>query len=43
MPLAAIGMLLRHRSAETTAYYAKVDVPVLRTVARCWPLEVPPC
>jgi len=43
VPLAAIGMLLRHRSAETTAYYAKVDVPLLRTVARCWPLEVPPC
>jgi site-specific recombinase XerD len=43
VPLPAIGMMLRHRSAETTAYYAKVDVPMLRRVARGWPLEVPPC
>lgn len=43
VPLAAIRMLLRHRSEETTAHYAKVDVPALRRIARPWPLEVSPC
>ena len=35
--LEAIGALLRHRSADTTAYYAKVDVPMLRRIAQPWP------
>jgi site-specific recombinase XerD len=35
--LQAIGALLRHRSADTTAYYAKVDVPMLRRIAQPWP------
>jgi integrase/recombinase XerD len=40
--LPTIGTLLRHASIETTAVYAKVDVPQLRQVARPWP-EVTPC
>jgi site-specific recombinase XerD len=36
-PLAEIGQLLRHRSALTTAIYAKVDRDALRTIARAWP------
>jgi site-specific recombinase XerD len=32
-----IGELLRHRSPNTTAIYAKVDVAALRTVALPWP------
>lgn len=43
VPLAAIRMLLRHRSEGTTAHYAKVDVPALRRIARPWPLEVSSC
>jgi integrase/recombinase XerD len=35
--LEAIGALLRHRSPDTTAYYAKVDVPMLRRIAQPWP------
>jgi integrase/recombinase XerD len=35
--LEAIGALLRHRSADTTAYYAKVDVAMLRRIAQPWP------
>jgi integrase len=40
LSLPAIGALLRHRSQETTAIYAKVDVDLLRTVVRPWPEEV---
>src|SRR5712691_5126608 len=40
--LPSIGALLRHASIETTALYAKVDTPLLHSVARAWP-EVPPC
>jgi len=36
-PLAAIGAVLRHRSIDTTAQYAKVDVPSLKQVAQPWP------
>ena len=43
VPLPAIGAILRHRSQETTAHYAKVDVPALRKVAQPWPLEDSPC
>lgn len=36
-PLAAIGAVLRHRSIDTTAQYAKVDVPSLKRIAQPWP------
>lgn len=32
-----IGALLRHESAQTTAIYTKVNVPMLQTVAQPWP------
>lgn len=32
-----IGTVLRHRSLDMTAYYAKVDVELLRQVAQPWP------
>ena len=32
-----IGAVLRHRSADTTAHYAKVDVVTLRQIAQPWP------
>lgn len=35
--LAEIGELLRHRSPQTTAIYAKVDLSSLRTLALPWP------
>jgi site-specific recombinase XerD len=35
--LAEIGEILRHRSANTTALYAKVDLTALRTLALPWP------
>jgi integrase/recombinase XerD len=37
-PLAEVGQVLRHRSAETTAIYAKVDDSALRQLARPWPV-----
>jgi site-specific recombinase XerD len=36
-PLPEIGQLLRHRRAQTTAIYAKVDRAALRTIAPPWP------
>jgi site-specific recombinase XerD len=36
-PLLEIGQLLRHRSPQTTAIYAKVDRERLRALARPWP------
>lgn len=39
--LDAVGTVLRHRSIDTTAHYAKVDVTMLRLVAQPWPGEVP--
>ena len=42
MSLQAIGALLRHRSIETTAVYAKVDVKMLKEIAMPWP-GVEPC
>lgn len=36
-PLVEIGQVLRHRSAGSTAAYARVDVERLRTIARPWP------
>ena len=40
--LEAIGTMLRHRSIETTARYAKVDLDALGTIAQAWP-EVVQC
>jgi site-specific recombinase XerD len=36
-PLPEIGQLLRHRRAQTTAIYAKVDRAALQTIAQPWP------
>jgi integrase/recombinase XerD len=36
-PLAEVGQVLRHRSALTTAIYAKVDQDALTVLARPWP------
>lgn len=35
--LSDIGRVLRHRSIETTAHYARVDADLLRQVAQPWP------
>ena len=35
--LAEIGEILRHRSVDTTAIYAKVDLVALRALAQPWP------
>lgn len=37
-----ISTILRHRNLATTAYYAKVDLALLREVVQPWP-EVTPC
>jgi site-specific recombinase XerD len=37
VPLDQIGLVLRHRSIDMTAYYAKVDVALLKQVAQPWP------
>jgi integrase/recombinase XerD len=39
--LEAIGQVLRHKSVDTTAYYAKVDVAMLAVVAQPWPAGAP--
>ena len=36
-PLIEVGQVLRHRSAATTAIYAKVDRGRLRELAAAWP------
>jgi len=36
VPLDQIGLVLRHRSIDMTAYYAKVDVALLRQIAQPW-------
>lgn len=41
--LDTIGAVLRHKSVDTTAIYAMVDVDRLRQVAQPWPVEVSPC
>jgi site-specific recombinase XerD len=45
IPLEGIGVILRHRSLETSAKYAKLDVGTLQTVVQAWPgdPEVLPC
>jgi integrase/recombinase XerD len=40
--LTEIGHVLRHRSANTTVIYAKVDIEGLRSISRPWPVEVRP-
>jgi site-specific recombinase XerD len=40
--LQSIGAVLRHRSMETTAHYAKVDLTMLAEIAQPWPGE-PTC
>jgi integrase len=40
-PLHEIGQVLRHRSVDTTAIYAKVDYRSLRLVSRPWPGAMP--
>jgi site-specific recombinase XerD len=35
--LANIGSVLRHRSPQTTARYAKVDIGMLSMIAQPWP------
>jgi site-specific recombinase XerD len=37
IPLDQIGMILRHRGIDTTAYYAKVDLALLSQIAQPWP------
>jgi integrase len=37
VPLDQIGLVLRHRSLDMSAYYAKVDIALLRGVAQPWP------
>src|ERR1700682_2782624 len=35
--LEKIGLVLRHRGIDTTAYYAKADVALLKQIAQPWP------
>lgn len=42
VPLSKISAILRHRSQDMTAHYAKVDLPLLNEVVQPWP-EVAPC
>ncbi len=37
VPLEKIGLVLRHRGIDTTAYYAKADVMLLKQIAQTWP------
>jgi site-specific recombinase XerD len=37
VPLEKIRLVLRHRGIDTTAYYAKADVALLKQVAQPWP------
>ena len=37
VPLEKIGLVLRHRGIDTTAYYAKADVALQKQVAQPWP------
>lgn len=38
--LEAVGTVLRHRSLDMTAHYAKVDVAMLEQIAQPWPGEL---
>jgi integrase/recombinase XerD len=35
--LQTVGSVLRHRSLDTTAHYAKVDLPMLKAIVQPWP------
>ena len=37
VPLDQIGLVLRHRGIDTTAYYAKADVNLLKGISQPWP------
>jgi site-specific recombinase XerD len=37
VPLVRIGQVLRHRSLQSTAIYARVDIEQLRQLAAPWP------
>ena len=37
--LDAVGTVLRHRSIDTTAHYAKVDLAMLQQIVQPWPGE----
>jgi site-specific recombinase XerD len=37
--LQSVGAVLRHRSLDTTAHYAKVDLPMLQQITQPWPGE----
>ena len=39
-PIEAVGTMLRHRSLDMTAHYAKVDIPMLEQIAQPWPGEL---
>jgi site-specific recombinase XerD len=41
VPLDRIALVLRHRSIDTTAYYAKADVNLLKQIAQPWPEILP--
>jgi len=41
VPLDRIGLVLRHRGIDTTAYYAKADVNLLKEIAQPWPEVLP--
>jgi integrase len=41
VPLDQIGLVLRHRGIDTTAYYAKADVHLLKQIAQPWPKVLP--
>ncbi|MDP6414314.1 MAG: site-specific integrase [Gammaproteobacteria bacterium] len=40
MTLDSVSSMLRHRSLDMTAYYAKVDIHRLRQIAQSWPEDV---
>ena len=37
VPLDQAGLVLRHRSIDVTAYYAKADIALLKQIAQPWP------
>jgi site-specific recombinase XerD len=37
VPLDQAGLVLRHRSIDMTAYYAKADISLLKQIAQPWP------
>ena len=38
-----VGTVLRHKSPDTTAHYAKVDITALQQIAQPWPKEGETC